>query len=329
MPSHKPFYLIGIDSGGTEMRGCLLSEDGVLCARRAVPAANFNKLRGKIAPVIIDLATQLCETIRLSRDRITLAGFCGTGVGRPADRELLTEILLRGGLAQQVVVESDALATLTGAFSGEPGVIVSAGTGAIAHARTHAGKIVRVGGWGYLLGDEGSGYYLAKSALNAALQDWDGRGEPTRLRAIFEKHFGVTSIELIITQVYDPAFDRGGMTELAPLVFAAADEGDRVAQRLVEETGAALGRLVGAAVQRFETQAAIPLALTGKLFRRADALLPAFWNAVRDEQKLLRLREPQFDPTIGAALLAKQATGQKIEKEFLENLSRSLSATLP
>lgn len=325
MNAARALYFIGIDSGGTEMRGCLLRDDGIVLAHRTAPAANFNKLRGKIAPFVLDLATQLCEAVRVSREHVALAGFCATGVGRPADRKLLAEILLHARLAKQVVVESDALAALTGAFAGGPGIIVSAGTGAIAHARTHAGAIVRVGGWGYLLGDEGSGYYLAKQALNAALQDWDGRGEPTRLRASFEKHFGVTSIELIITQIYDPAFDRGRMAELAPMVFAAADEGDRVAQRLVEETGSALGRLVGAAVQRFETQDIIPLALLGKLFRRADALLPAFWKAVGDEQKRLRLRESRFAPMIGAALLALQTANQKIEREFLDNLTHSLS----
>lgn len=315
-------YIIGIDSGGTEMRGCLLRDDGTMLAHRTVPAANFNQLRGKIAPYILDLATQLCETARVRRERVAFAGFCGTGVGRPADRQLLTEILLRARLAKQVIVESDALAALTGAFAGEPGIIVSAGTGAIAHARTHEGRIVRVGGWGYLLGDEGSGYYLAKQALNAALQDWDGRGEPTKLRAIFEKHFSVTSIELIITQIYDPAFDRGQVAQLAPLVFDAADEGDHVAQGLIEETGRALACLVGAALKKFETQDVVPLALVGKLFRRADALLPAFWNAVNDGQKRLRLCEPRFAPMIGAALLAVETIDQKIEKDFLENLAQ-------
>ncbi len=320
MPS--PAYLLGIDSGGTEMRGCLLRNDGVVLARAVVPAANFNKLRGEIAPTVLALAELLCHKAQVARAEIALAGFCGTGVGRPADRQLLTDVLQQAQLAQKIVVESDALAALTGAFAGGPGIIVSAGTGAIAHGRTHEGKIVRVGGWGYLIGDEGSGYYLAKQALNAALKAWDGRGESTQLRAVFEKHFGVTSIELAVTQIYDPAFDRGRIAELAPLVFAAADEGDLVAKLLVTQTGSELGKLVLAAVKKFEANVAIPIALLGKLFRRAEVLLPAFWKALEEEQSHLQIVAPRFEPVIGAALLALQASGHVIEKSFLENLSQ-------
>ncbi len=321
MPS--PTYILGIDSGGTEMRGGLLRGDGVLLARQTVPSANYNKLRGEIAKSVVALAQLLCEQAKLSREDIALAGFCATGVGRPADRQLVTEVLQQARLAKQVVVESDALAALTGAFAGGPGIIVSAGTGAIAHARTHEGKIVRVGGWGYLLGDEGSGYHLAKQALNAALKDWDGRGEPTQLRTMFEKHFGVTSIELIITHVYDPTFDRGRVAELAPLVFAAAEEGDLIAKLLVAQTGSALGKLVRAAVKKFDAGMSIPIALLGKLFRRADMLLPAFWNALQEEHGRLHIVAPRFEPVIGAALLALQTAGHAFEESFLENLERT------
>lgn len=322
---HSPFYLIGIDSGGTEMRGCLLRSDGMLLARHAAPAANYNKLRAEIAPHVVALARLLAEQAQISPTEIALAGFCATGVGRPADRQLLTEVLQQARLAQRVVLESDALAALTGAFAGEPGIIVSAGTGAIVHARTPEGKIVRVGGWGYLLGDEGSGFYLAKQALNAALKAWDGRGEQTQLRARFERHFGVASIELALTQIYDPAFDRGRIAELAPLVFAAAEAGDLVAQILVQQTGNELGRLALAAVKHFALDAHIPLALLGKLFRRADALLPAFWQALQEEQGRVHIVAPRFEPLLGAALLALQVAEFTPEKTFWENLQHGIA----
>ncbi len=324
MNLHTLHYIIGIDSGGTAMRGCLLRSNGELLALKDAPSANYNKLRGAIAEHVVQLTQQLCEAAQISTHDVDLAGFCATGVGRPADRQFVTELLQHARLAQHVVAESDALGALTGAFAGAPGIIVSAGTGAFAHARTHAGHIVRVGGWGYLLGDEGSGYYLAKQALNAALQDWDGRGAPTQLRAIFEQHFGVASIELIITQIYDPAFDRGRVAELAPLVFAAAEEGDHVAQRLVEETGSALGQLAFAAMKRFEADTSIPLALLGKLFRRREALLPAFWKVFGDAQERIQVVDPRFEPVIGAALLAMQTCDHSFDESFLKNLERSL-----
>lgn len=326
MPARNHIYILGIDSGGTEMRGCLLRGDGAMLVRQAVPSANYNMLREAIVPSVLALTTRLCEQAGITREEIAHAGFCATGVGRPVDRQLLTQALQHARLAQRLVVESDALAALTGAFAAGPGIILSAGTGAIAHGRTHEGKIVRVGGWGHLLGDEGSGYHLAKQALNAALKDWDGRGESTRLRALFEKRFNVASLELIVTQVYDPGFDRGHVAQLAPLVFAAAEEGDRVAQNLVEETGMALGELVAAALKQFEAGARVPIALLGKLFHRSEALLPAFWKTLREQQARLQLTAPRFEPMIGAALLALQAHARDLEPSFWEKLAQSSGA---
>jgi N-acetylglucosamine kinase-like BadF-type ATPase len=221
-----------------------------------------------------------------------------------------------------VTVDGDFMSAITGAFAGGPGIIVSAGTGSFAFGRTESGQHVRVGGWGYLVGDEGSGFALARQAVNAALQDWDGRGEPTALRGVFERHFQVESIELIIGKIYQPGFDRGHMAKLAPLVFAAAENGDAVAQRLIAQTGFELGRHALAVLKKFESRQKISLVLLGGLFRRRDMLLPAFWQALECEKDRLQLAEPRFPPVIGAALLAVLQAGHVLNEAFLANLEK-------
>ncbi len=321
-------HILGVDGGGTALSGCLIRGDGELLANRQAAPVIYAQVRGAIAQPISQLLAALQRDANVTPGPVDFAGVCSTGVGRPADRELVGAALNAAHLAKHISVDSDAVSALTGAFAGGPGIIVNAGTGSFAFARTEAGTLVRIGGWGYLIGDEGSGFALARNGINAALQDWDGRGEKTALRKIFEHHFEVESIELSISKIYQPDFDRGRMAKLAPLVFEAAANGDAVAQRLLAETGFALGNHVRAALQKFERQQSIPLVLLGGLFRRREMLLPSFWQALGNQKERVQIVEARFPPVIGAALLALQQAGTAIEEDFLKKLEASYLAMI-
>lgn len=315
----------GVDSGGTGLKGCLIDRHGELLAALVAPPANYASLRQDVVRPLDKLLRALQQTAAVAEAPAALAGICSTGVGRPADRELVRDAVLRARLAIHVVVESDAMAALTGAFAGAPGIIVIAGTGAVAYTRTANNAIVRVGGWGYLLGDEGSGYALARNAVNAALQDWDGRGATTVLRRLLEQHFDLPSIELIIDHIYSPGFDRGRMAQLVPLVFAAADAGDSVAQQLVQQTGTALGTLASTAARQFDAGAQVSVALIGGLFKRGDLLLPAFWQEAEKSERRLTIVTPRYPPEIGAAIFAMQSAGLVLDEDFFARLSEGLN----
>jgi len=319
-------YFLGFDGGGTHLRGCLIDANGNVHAVASYPPASFPKLKEKIGEPVSALANELQKRAGLSGAPIFAAGFCSTGVGRPVDREIVARSLSEKKIAQKIIAESDALAALTGAFGGGAGIIVIAGTGVICFGRAPSGEIIRVGGWGYLLGDEGSGFSVAQAALIAALKDWDGRGAPTVLREIFEKHFNVASIELIISQIYGSDFDRGKFAELAPLVFAAADQGDAVAQEIIKNSGRAHGHLIRAALQRGSWPTPVPLALIGNLFRRREVLLPGLWEIL--SEKNFALLAPRFEPVVGAALLAMTASDRLLSENFLKNLERSWQAKI-
>jgi N-acetylglucosamine kinase-like BadF-type ATPase len=317
-------YFLGFDGGGTTLRGCLIDENGEVLAVTSHPPASFPKLKEKIGEPVAALVHDLQTRAGLPLAPATAAGFCSTGVGRPAEREIVERALREKNIAETIIAESDFMAAHAGAFGGGPGIIVNAGTGVFGFGRTASGENIRVGGWGYLLGDEGSGFAMAQAALIAALKDWDGRGPKTALRPMFEKHFNVASIELIISQIYSSDFDRGKFAELAPLVFEAAGNGDTVAHEIIRQNGRELGHLVRAAQNRGQWHYPIPLVLTGNLFRRRDLLLPGFWEVL--EAKQFSLIVPRFEPVVGAALLAMMATGVALNEEFLEKLERSWQA---
>lgn len=323
MPSN---HFLGFDGGGTTLRGCLIDESGEVLAGASHPPASFPKLREKIGEPVAALAHELQTRAALPSGPAKAAGFCSTGVGRPAEREIVERALREKNIAATIIAESDFMAAHAGAFGGGAGIIVNAGTGVFGFGRTADGENIRVGGWGYLLGDEGSGFAMAQAALIAALKDWDGRGPKTVLRPIFEKHFNVTSIELCISQIYSSDFDRGNFAELAPLVFDAADQGDVVANEIVRHAGRELGHLVRAAQSRGQWQFPIPLVLIGNLFRRRDMLLPGFWEVL--DAKQFHLISPRFEPVAGAALLAMRAAGAAVNEKFLEKLENSWQAKM-
>ncbi len=318
-------HFLGFDGGGTTLRGCLINDSGEVLSVASHPPASFPKWKEKIGEPVAALAQELQTRVGLPIGPVKAAGFCSTGVGRPAEREIVQRALREKNIAETIIAESDFMAAHAGAFSGGPGIIVNAGTGVFGFGRTASGENIRVGGWGYLLGDEGSGFAMAQAALIAALKDWDGRGPKTALRPIFEKHFNVTSIELIISQIYSSDFDRGKFAELAPLVFEAADNGDAVAHEIVRHTGRELGHLVRAAANRGRWNFPIPLAHVGNIFRRSDLLLPAFWQVL--DAKQFNLIVPRFESVVGAALLAIMASGMKLRNDFLNNVEKSWQAS--
>ncbi len=320
-------YFLGFDGGGTHLRGCLIDDTGEILAVASHPPASFPKLKEKIGEPVAALARELQTRAGLPFGAVKAAGFCSTGVGRPAEREIVQRALREKNIAETIIAESDFMAAHAGAFGGGPGIIVNAGTGVFGFGRTASGENIRVGGWGYLLGDEGSGFAMAQAALIAALKDWDGRGPKTVLRPIFEKHFSVTSIELIISQIYRSDFDRGKFAELAPLVFEAAGNGDAVAHEIVRHNGRELGHLVRAAANRGQWNFPIPLALIGNLFRRSDLLLPAFWEVL--DAKQFYLIVPRFESVVGAALLAIVASGMSLRNDFLNNVEKSWQMSKP
>ncbi|MCI0695907.1 hypothetical protein L0337_28395 [candidate division KSB1 bacterium] len=320
-------YFLGFDGGGTTLRGCLIDDTGEVLAVSSHPPASFPKLKEKIGEPVAALAHELQARAGLPLGPAKAAGFCSTGVGRPAEREIVQRALREQNIADTIIAESDFMAAHAGAFSGGPGIIVNAGTGVFGFGRTASGENIRVGGWGYLLGDEGSGFAMAQAALIAALKDWDGRGAKTFLRQIFEKHFNVTSIELIISQIYSADFDRGKFAELAPLVIEAAGNGDAIAHEIVRHNGRELGHLVRAAAHRGQWNFPIPLALIGNLFRRHDLLLPAFWEVL--DAKQFNLIVPRFESVVGAALLGILATGMSLPNDFLNNVEKSWQARTP
>ena len=245
------------------------------------------------------------------------------GAGRRPERMAIAAMARSRGWAQLVKVVSDAQGALTGAHGGGPGLIAISGTGSIVLGRDESGREARAGGWGPLLGDEGSGYSIGLEALRAILRAQDGWGDKTLLAGELKKALGLANWDQLVQKVYRREIDREHISALCPLVFATARRGDGAARNIIAEAGSALGSQVSAVVRRLRLRGAVALSCTGGVFKAREMLWPSMQRVVRGEVEMLRLTKPLLPPVLGAVLIARRQAGLDCGKEFVDLLARS------
>src|SRR5262245_45625011 len=225
-------HVLGIDAGGTKTV-CLLADDrGTILAAGRGPGANLHAA-GELA--VEKVLHEVMEEALGDRD-ITPAAICLgiAGVDREDEARTVRAIMRRIGHKSRVLVVNDALIALVAGAQDAPGIVIIAGTGSIAYGRNAAGEAARAGGWGHMIGDEGSGYWIGREALAAVMRAADGRGPTTLLGAEILAHFGVDDESRLPRIVYDREQPRMSVAVLGPIVERAAELGDAVATRILE-----------------------------------------------------------------------------------------------
>ncbi len=301
-------YLIGIDGGGTRTTLALADEAGNEILRRTGPAGLVDPRRPSAsAEMLTALVREAFAAAGLEGPAVSLcAGLAG--VGNAAEREMVESALARESIAAHVCVRSDGETALHGALSGEAGILLISGTGSIAYGRSEDGRVERCGGWGMVVGDEGSGYKLGCAALAAALCDVDGRGIPTRLREVL-----LEAIGLSIPDAVPPWAGRAEKSEIAALavhVLRLAEDGDEVAIRLARHSAGSLIDHAGALVQRLGPWTArVPVVFHGGVARD-----PYFRTCLIEALDALDLglvaREGVADAVTGAVRFARELAEQ-------------------
>ena len=244
--------VVGVDAGGTGSRAV------VVRAGEVVERRDLGPLNVLLHADAVDRLAALLTGVRASAAGLGLAGI------RSADDADRVAGQLTARTGARVAVGDDADAALAGAFRGGPGVVVIAGTGSAAAGRHADGRTARVGGHGFLLGDEGSGYWIGREAVRAALRAADGTGPPTALQTTVQAAFRrLLDAE---REVHERPTDRQLLARLVPGVAMAARGGDREATRILAEAAAHLADLAGAVRARLGP---LPVAGVGGVFRCA------------------------------------------------------------
>jgi len=296
-------HVLGIDAGGTKTV-CLLADDsGTIIAEARGPGANLHTA-GELA--VEKVLHEVMEQA-IGERAITPAAIClgVAGVDRSDEYRTIRAVMRRIGYKSRTLVVNDALIALVAGAGDAQAVLINAGTGAIVYGRNAAGEAARASGWGHLIGDEGSGYWIGREALTAVMRAADGRGPATRLTADILEYFEIRDVSRLPRIVYDRAQPRMAVAALGPLVQKATEDGDPVATVILERASEELVIAARSVTTRLEMRGeTFTFYLSGGVFRVVPWLteqLPARLAEVapRGQVELL-----DREPAAGAVWLA-------------------------
>lgn len=299
-------YYMGIDGGGSNLRVAMVDADLNLIAQTQASTVNPNIVGFTQAKTLMQ------DTMRqtLAQSQLESAEIAGVGIGVAGAPANIAETWLKETIAEVcptafIASSSDHEIALVGANGQRTGVLVLAGTGSLAYGVASSGADCLVGGWGYLSGDEGGGYWIGNQALIAIFRAEDGRSQPTALtNLIFDylQHDHESKIETIwdlLDWRYQVATPRT-VAQLAQLVLEATEH-DAIAQNIIEQAVAELHWATQSVMQRLALNNP-QIAFTGGLLANSNALS----QQLCEKLGLTELPQRQYEPVIGAAILARE-----------------------
>ena len=292
-------HVLGIDAGGTKTVGLLADETGRVLAEARAGGANL-QTHGEleVEKVFHDIIERLSP-----QERIDALGLGIAGVDRPRDEAVVRGILRRLGHRESVRVVNDAMIALVAGAPERFGIVILAGTGSIAYGVDREGRSARAGGYGSLLADEGSGYWLGHEALRAVVRASDGRGPETQIVELVLRSLAIDSVAELVPLVYEKAMPQHQIAALASLVLKASANGDAVATRILSDAAAELALAARSVARQLGFgKDAFPLVLAGGVLK-ASPTLPSLIEA-RLEMPGARLLRLEGEPAKGAVTLA-------------------------
>jgi N-acetylglucosamine kinase-like BadF-type ATPase len=301
--------VLGIDGGATHTAALLAdAATGAVAGRGESGPSNIQAVGVEAALRELDAAVAgAFRAAGLPRAEVAAAclGLAGVDLSEGLD-------IMRGwagsvSLARKLSVANDATLLFAAGTPEGWGLAVIAGTGSIAFTLDRNGKDGRAGGWGYLLGDEGSAWRIGLSGLRAACRAADGAGPPTRLLDTFLKNLSTRDPRDFIPATYRGVWDRAAIAGLAPVVLEAAEQGDEVAHKIVVREVTELARTAVTAVDANKLpRLGLPVAVAGGLIVESGFYRGLFVEALRGFGVHPGVVQPVDDPAVGAVVMARE-----------------------
>jgi N-acetylglucosamine kinase-like BadF-type ATPase len=305
-------HVLGIDAGGTKTVCLLADADGHVVAEARGGGANLQSA-GELE---VEKVLHAVMEAALADHDVTPAAICLgiAGVDRPADADTIRSIMNRIGHKSRTLVVNDALVALEAGAPDQPGVVIVAGTGSIAYGRNRSARAARAGGWGYLIGDEGGGFWIGRAALASVVRQFDGRGPATQLTDLVLRHMGLASPTELIHEIYYRDLHRRAIAGLAALVNQAALQGDAVAAQILSRAGTELASAAASVIARLGMRGdAFPTILAGGIFRGVPSLARDVEARLSEIAPRSVVRPLQLEPAFGAVRLAVAAARGEVK----------------
>lgn len=313
-------YLIGIDGGGTKTRCVIGDIEGNIIGSKVSTSGNISSIP---LTQLHDMLKNMIETT-LTKTNIPIEDvvqifICLAGADRLNEREKIHQSFAGSKLFDKIIIQSDAHAALAAGVWGNSGTLLIAGTGSIVYG-WDGEQYFRVGGWGYLLGDEGSGFYLGKLAIRSILESHDAKLPMRPFQQHILTHFHVQHPPDIISKIYSHKAPVSHIASICNEVLSAFESGDKVASEIVQLTQDELFRLIRLAQSQMDMEK--PLVLHGGLFTNS-AFYEAFCKQIKQQFPTLKYTKPEVSGEVGAYILAMRANQILIDEVIKQNIINS------
>ena len=302
-------YFIGVDGGASKTAAIVVDENEKILGRGLAGASNHLRVGIEEATRNIERAVNIALVeAGIAITNVEYA-YCGVaGSDHPVHRQRVIDSLRIFFPRGNFIVDTDARIALTGAVGFGAGVVIISGTGSVAFGRNAAGEEARAGGWGPTLGDEGSGYWIARQGLAAIVRAHDGRGFATGMTELLCREYDMCEPDELPRFVYAATTHVDDIARYGKLVIEAATVGDTVARDILGRGGSELAECVLAIARRLHmTETEFPVAYVGGAFHAGELLLDPMRLRIQRDAPGATLQPPLRAPVEGAAMMAMHA----------------------
>lgn len=313
-------YYLGVDGGGTKTTAVLSDLTGETVRTIKAGVGNIALLdRGSTAHLIRNILRSLLAGEKT--DRILRATFGFAGAGRHEEKEMVSALIRAAGI-QNFTVMTDAEILHYAIFGEHRGILISAGTGSICVLRNKQSKFQQIGGWGYLLGDEGSGFYIGNRAIKQALLEIVAGSKPSTLTNELLSFYGLEKPENLITITYSSISPPKLVASCAKLVCELAEQGEVNAKKIVEDATTALLNLASLAIKQYqgEKPSVYKIALAGSILKESSIVNRLFRERASEKGFHFEYARQELAPSAAGVLYSIKMDGKTAPPSLVENL---------
>ncbi len=317
-------YVFGVDGGGSNCRTILTTDDGRTLHAGRGPSVNYHEVgAGQATRIIEKLFKEALEAAHAAPRECKAACLGLAGAGREQDKRTLSPLFDNIFSETPYMLVGDAEIALASGAMSDSGILVMAGTGSMVFGRSEHGQTGRVGGYGPLVSDDGSGYRIGVEAIRAALKSHDGVEGETALGAILLKHLDLKDMDELVSWTNSDQATRRRVAELAPLVIRAANEDDPAAEAILNQEADSLALGVYALHKRMEFKENVQVVMSGGLLLHSSYYNQLLRRKIMYLIQSAAVNPPKLEPIFGAALYAYSLAGIDISDDLLDTMQRS------
>ena len=316
--------ILGVDSGGSKTKAILVDRELNLLGVGVNGPGNIHDVGDERARKnILEAINKALSEAGGGLMDIRYGGFGISGVDTDKDRDIMSNSLADLEIAGEKFIVNDVVMSHYSSVGGGPGVTVVGGSGSKFYGRNDREEETKMGGWGWLVGDEGSGFQISRRGIQEATKAYDGRREDSVLVDFVLEHFDLERFEEVISRLHEGLGHPKEISSFSKRVVEASEMGDDAAEEVIEEACREIFIGVRSAKENLDIKEPFKVGLTGGIFN-SERILERVKGLITEEYPGTKVLRPMGDPVVGSIALAMDEMGQKYSREGLEMLGEKL-----